>query len=721
LRLAEAAAGGVWQCDRAAAEGPWLPARPAGRGFDVASAARVRLVRAADPRDSFAGSRAATSVNELTWQEDGCRLQATFEVGAENTIVRSLGLRADPALEPLPGDDDVALVPLGAGRHLIELREPRAGQRRVTIGFRLPLADPVGVFEAPSAWLTDVETDFRTVRLRMAAGLDASPELPAGITLVRPRDEEGAAVAVWRWEVTAPAGGGSAASEPRPRIDVRRRSRSAVAVQDLAVDLADDHVGLRLRARFDAGQEPLLEIPLLVPPAAIIERVSLTREPEGDDTDGPQRADVVWSREAADRIVAVAQRPDRGRFRLQLDARLPIRPASRGPLPIARVAADDMPLDVTCRGPEGMVVQLDRPGDVLGEEFELSPGGPAPSYTITRTPSVDGQESVGDAGPLGDGGDGPATPLATTVDLVIDGRGRAWGLARFDFIADDPVVRLVLPAGMRLFAVRADGRELSAEPVEPQIWQLRLHDAGWPRSLVAVIAGSLGGRFEDGGAIRIEPPRLAGLPAEQVLWSLDTPAGFAVRVSAPAVVLDPVEFAARRETEQGAFGEAFARALRRSERPGWENFAPLAAQRRAAGPEIALAGWENRDRQRSERTFLVAGGDGGVTIRGARTVGLPDSIRGAATAAILVLVLAGWTVARRAAALAGLADGLRRWWWLACGLVWLLAQRPPLPGLLMILAGAWIASTWSGVRPQPPTDDAVSASGSRSTLTFAPD
>jgi len=497
------------------------------------------------------------------------------------------------------------------------------------------------IFDAPFAWLAAAETDVRTVRLRPAPDLEIAPDLPAGITLVKPRDEDGlATTAVWRSDALGPAADTRPGAEPRARIVVRRRDPQPAAVQDLVVEFAEDHVGLRLRCRLDTDEAPLLEVPFVVPPAAIIDSISLTREPPAEAAaQPPQRMDITWSREAADRIVAVVQRPETGRFRLQLDARLPIRPARRGRLPIARIAADDLPLELACRTAAGLDFRVELPAadGFTPARVELASGQTAPAYVLTRT-SPAGSDADEGADDL-PGSVAGERAVATIVDLAIDGRGRAWGLVRFDVVAVQQVVRLVLPAGLRLFDVRADGRQVTAVPAEGNALDVRLHDVAWPRSLVAVIAGTLGGRLADGSAIRLEPPRLAGLPAGEVLWSVDTPAGFAVRVLEPARLLDPSAFAAVRDEVRDGLDAVFRDAIRAVDRAEREPLEGFAATRRDGGGSVGERSWYEAWRGGSadapNRTLIAPGGDGSVTIRAER-------VRGGAVPSRVPCPPAGW-------------------------------------------------------------------------------
>jgi hypothetical protein len=717
----------AWQCDRSGPEGGWLPAGGGGV-FDVAAAARVRLVRPVDPRVTLAaGLDAAVSFNDIAWRSDDCRVTASFDVGAEATIVRQLIVRADPRLVAvaLVGGGP-SLRPLGGGRHLVEIPEPRVGQRRIAIEFRMPLADPVGVFDAPFAWLEDVEADVRTARLRPEPGLDATAELPAGTAPVRPRLEDGVlTTAVWRSDAVATEG--VATAELRPRITVRRQPRRPRASQSLSVSLSEDHVGLRLRYQIDALDAPLVEIPVQLPPAAIIDDVALTRQRLGDDADrSRQRVDLVWSRIAADRIVAVVQRPQTGPFRFELDARLPIRPASRGRLPVARIVDAGLPLEVRWQSAPGIgltVTDPARPGDPLvRDRLELAPSQPAPTYALTRAetppPPVAGSDVAERPAAVP-----PAEALVplTTIDLAIDASGRAWGLARFDLLGREPLVTVRVPPGLRLFDLRIDGREVTATPLGGNAWQVRLHDVGWPRSLVAVIAGGVGGRLGDGEPIRLEPPRLEGLPSAAVAWSLRTPSDFALRVSEPARTLDEEAFTLWMRQARTRIDDAFAAAIGTAvdgHRRRLDAFATgVRAGAGPAGERAWYEAWRGSASSESQPVRIVASEDGTVTLR-AVPIGVASAAaaRGLVTAVILGGGAALWLAARRfPRAWSVVMSRLSRWWWLACGGAWLLLLEHPLPGLVMAALGIWLALP----RPAGERGSGSPTAGDDSTLTFA--
>ena len=484
----------------------------------------------------------------------------------------------------------------------------------------------------------------------------------------------------------------------RPRITVRRSPPRPRATQNLMVSFADGHVGLRLVYQIEASDAPLVEIPVQLPPAATIEDVVLTRQSVPAAAERAwRRVDLFWSRTAADRIVAVVQRPEAGVHRFQLDARLPIRPASRGQLPLARVAVDELPLELRWQAEAGMTVTV---ADELraGERLEVPGGQPGPSYRLSRDDAPPTAEPTGPelAPPAGDPRPAIAAVPRTVVDLAIDASGRAWGLARFDLLARDPAVTLTLPAGLRLFGIRADGRELTAIPLGGNAWHVQLHDVGWPRSLVAVVAGSVGGGLARGEPIRLEPPRITGLPSAAVAWSLQTPAGLAVRVSEPARVLDDEALAAWNAPAHARVDEAFTAALQVASASQRRRLAAFAATVRAgagpAGERDWYEAWRGSAALEPRRVRIAAAEDGTVTFRVVRASGGPQAARGLLTAAILAGVLGCWLATRRWPALVGgVAPALGRWWWAACGIGWLLFLEPATPGVLMLIAGAWFA------------------------------
>ncbi len=685
-----------WQCDRSEANGPWLPAAWNGADFDVSRAARIRIVRPALSTDMLvARPRTAESINDVSWRSTECRVDASFTVGGEAEIVRRLVLRADAGLLPVVGA--AGFESLGDGRYQIDFVQPAPGQRTVTASFRMPLNDPVGVFELPCVWLEDVGTDQRTVRLRPEPGLEASPELPRGLTLVRPRAEDGpTTAAIWRSETVAEAADAGGEAATRPRIAVRRRPVPPRGSQSLLVTVAADRISLQLDVELEAVTLPLVQIPLEIPADAMIDRLVLTRRSEGGEALAPVEIDTVWSRSAAGRLAVVVQRPDTGLFHLRLAARIPGRPPGSGPMPLARADLNgSLPLSVSWQALGGLTIGLPDQAAAVGEPrkewLEIPAGEPGPVYELVRDSAASSAEA-----PLA--ADLPAVAVdvgvaLTDVHLAIDHRGRGWGLARFDLVAAEPTLLLELPAGLRLFDVRVDGREVTATPRADSTWEVRLHDVTWPRTLVALFAGSISGPLSDGKPIRLVPPRIAGLPAADVIWSLDVPAGYALRLGESATPLDSGVWQVGAERSRQWYGEAFQAAIAAvdpAEREWLEAFA--VARREGTAPAGEAAWYEAWNRVSGEptgRTRLDAGSEGTVTIRPVPVRDATTAARGLASVGLLAAVGASWAASRRMSAAGWQA--VARWWWAGCGLAWMALLQPTLPGWLMLGVGLWVA------------------------------
>jgi mRNA-degrading endonuclease toxin of MazEF toxin-antitoxin module len=692
-----------WQCDLADAGGHWLPAAGSGTGFDVSRATRVRIVRPVNPADRLvAQPRMAESSNDVAWRSRECRVDAMITVGGEREIVRQLVLQADSGLVPVSGSAE--MIPLGDGRYLVELPEPRSGQRTVTAVFQMALADPVGLFEVPGVWLADAGGDVRTVRLRLESGLDAAPELPLGTTLVRPRAEDGAAAtAIWRSEATVATTDRPRSSEeggPRPRIAVRRRPLPVRGSQSLAVAVSEDRIDLRLDVELEAATLPLVEVPIDLPEAVTIDRLAITRRNEPGDAEAAVEIDAVWSRPHEGQLVAVVQRPDTGLFHLRLDARILGQPPKAGRLPLARaVSGGGLPLAVRWRASRGLRLSVPDHVKPLGAEdledwLQIPPGEPGPAYMLAREQDAEAgapAEAAADRAP-------PAVAVdvgvaLTMVNLAIDHRGRGWGLVRFDLVSAEPVLLLELPAGLRLFDVRVDGREVTAMPRANSTWEVRLHDVTWPRTLVAVFAGTLSGPLADGKPIRLEPPRLVGLPMASVVWSLAMPPGFLVRVSDPARPIDQATLGIEQERSLDWYREAFQAAgvaAEPRERAWLEDFSAARRQGRSPpGEQAWYDAWTRAEGDATSPTLFDAPADGVITVRPVPVSDTTAAGRGLATLAIAGLAIAVWTGGRRISTSGWQA--VARWWWLGCGLVWLALLAPAVPGWIMLAFGAWVA------------------------------
>lgn len=701
-------------CEQATRGGPWMRAAEHDGGFDVARATRVRLTRAVDPRGGIAVTvPQARSGNDVIWAADTCRVEATFEIDAGTTIVPSVVMRASPGLEPLP-TADATCSPLGGGRFLLERVEPVAGRSRIAIELTMPLVDPVGVFEVPEAWLEGVGVDDRTVRLIAAPTLDVTPELPGSVSLVRGREPERPdVVAVWRSEAIAAgpeAGVAGVVREPLPaerqraRIAIRRRSQPPRGSQRLQVTFAEAHVGLGLVCQIESSVAPLAEIPIDLPEDCVVDRVVVERE--ADEQAVP--VDVAVMRRSATRIAVVAQRARSGRFRLRLDARLPGPPAARGRLPLARAALPgEVPLVVTwlAEGGRGVEVSGAVPRSVTtglvpieGDDFiEVPPGEEGPGYVLAEAAAAEPAAAMSAASAAPPPTASSSAVELATVHLVLEPRGRVWGTARFDLTVSERRVRLQLPAGMRLFDVLVDGREMEAVPEAADTWLVTLDDVRWPRSLVAVFAGDLAGGLDGGLALRLEPPRLVGLPASRVLWSIDPPPAMQLRVAEPAVAITQTAWQEAAVEARGRLADAFAAAIDAMEGGERARLVDLAARRGSSGTLAREATLESAaaaaDARRRDRVFVAMTGDAPLTVRAARALDPTVPTRGLVTVGLVAALVVGWSVAGRWPG--AWAVTIRRVWpWIAmaAGIVWVVTLEPMLPGWAILAVGGVTAA-----------------------------
>ena len=596
---------GTTLCELTRGGGPFVAAVPltavSQTGFDVARAERVRVLTGIDGRLRFTTTmRQAESENDISWESGGCRVEARFSVDVGTDAIAGVVLRADPPLVPAPRDDETAdgrLEPLGAGRYRLDLDSAALGTRTVTATFRMPLPDPVGSFVVPGVWLEAVTNDVRTVRCRVAADLAATAEPPPGASPVAPREGGEAAGPAWRYEVAA------GAVVPRGALVVERRRTPVRGVQNLAVEFATDNVALRLQAQFDAVATPLVQIPIEIPPSSLVDRVAVFEEGVAPvEAGGPAPVDMLWERTAPDRIVAVLQQPRAGRFRLEADVRVPIRPATRGRLPLVRsIIAGGAPLFVTWGTAPGTgfavtVATDETTGDLrpAGDVREVIEGEPGPGYEIVESSAVVAAAEPPAEVPPQPGNEPPLDRRVELTDVLlsIDAAGRTWGMVRFDVVTTDPLVAVRMPAGLRLYDLLVDGRDGGAVPRTADTWEVRLHDVSWPRNIVAVFAGTLavGDRTRP---LRLEAPRIVDLPSSSTLWTMVPPAGYAAEIESPALALDRVTAAALRLAAARRLDDDFRRAVAAATGGERERLQAFATIREKSAPqplETLLAG-----------------------------------------------------------------------------------------------------------------------------------
>ncbi|MGI9176493.1 MAG: hypothetical protein ACR2IT_01395 [Pirellulales bacterium] len=727
----------TWQCESGDGSGFWRPvivSRPSsGDGHDVSRASRIRLSRSIDPRHPLAATATeATSVNDVVWRRDSCLVKATYDITAGRNTIRSVVMSVDPRLEPLV-DTEHPVVPmrLADGRYLVEFPEPAAGPIRLEMAFLMPLVDPVGVFDVPAVWLEGVGNDARMVRCAADADLDVIPELPSGLSLMRPREDDGpGVVAVWRSDAVTPGfdpafssleQASGAGNRPVPRVAVRRRPQPHRIAQRLEVDFAVDHVGLALDCQIDALSSPLTEVPIEVPEGATVDRLTLVAEAG----ELPAPVDIFISRSTPTRVSAVVQQPRCGRFQLRMEVRTRERPAASGRMPLARcVFPDNAPLAVTWRCTDGLAVELPAvPSDegttgtaTAVDVREVSPGESGPDYVLAARAMADAID--GPSPSASRDTSGLQTPIgniveATTVHLAIDRRGRGWGLVRFDLAAAEPVVRLRLPPGMRLFDLLIDGRETQATPAAGDAWDVRLHDIQWPRSMVAVFAGDAGGRPDTGAALRLEPPRLEGLPCREVLWTIDPPEGMRLRVAESAPAIESDEWQVRQDAVRRRMAKLFTVAIDQAPAADRERLEAFAASREAGDLPPLESAWQQAVVGTVEdgvgRVHIRGQGAEGVTIRVVRRSDDTTSSRAIVTVGLVAMLAFGWSAAARwPMRWSNLIAQFWPWALSAAGGAWVMLLSPSLPGWALLAAGfAAVAARAAGNR----VDEATAESG----------
>jgi len=697
--------------------------------FDIAGAALVRACRVVDPRLRLAAAvRSVVSRNDVFWDLDACRLVATFAIESPNEVVRSFTVGVDPGLVLAEEIEGVRAV--GPQRFVVERLEPLRGGFSVQIPFRMPLADPTGVFAVPGAWVEDAAVDSRTTQLVPAPDLSVEVTLPDGVTAA-PRDAESALQGfAWRSDIMRPLGrtaaAGSAtlaaaldAAARRPLVTVERRRGELRAAQQLAVEFDGDQIQLTLQARIDATSAALVDVAVDVPEACVIDRVELMEDRTLAATAadrGP--ADIRWSRVGPGSLLVVAQRPRSGRYRLEVAARLPGRPPSRGTLPVMRaVLPGAAPLVASWRTQDGRGAALrptygepiddaaalppleratsgflDLPGGETGIIFELGDIEAPPAAAVPPAAAGTGQVSVG-------GDPRQARVELADVFLEMDGRGRAWGRVQFDVVAAGETLQLALPAGMRLFEVLVDGRAAAAAPQDDGTWLVPLFDVRWPRSVLAVFAGDVGTPAVDGAPFAIAAPRLVAVPCRTLAWTVRVAPGMVLRVAEPARPVDAQEMAAQRQAVAERLEDEFIRAIEEAapdERSRMTDFARL---RRAGAALPAEEAWSRAMHARADdvvRVVVDEPMDGplvrGLVVRLGRATDPTTGMRAIATLLILAVAAAVWhTVghwndAWRESA-ARVVPGVAA----VAGVVWLAAFEPSWPGWLSLVTGGLLA------------------------------
>jgi hypothetical protein len=709
---------------------------------------RVRLLRAAVPGVTLQGLPAAVeSRNDLFWDLDACRLRASFSFEHLDHLLPAVELEIDPRLVISPEDGvvesglttDYDLTQVRPGRLRVDRRAPLAGPFTIDVPLRFERESPVGRFDLPEVWVVGATVDRRSVRVIPAAELDVDISFPTATMAPAVQEAlEGVRSKGWRTEVTAANAamdGGQPGADPivsrsAAVASVSRRRSVVRAAQQLRIEQTGDLIRMQFQARLEAAGEPLVQIPLEMPLGTVIERCRMAiDEPGSAGLPTRETVDSVWFQSAADRITVVAQRPATGRHVLEIEAWLRAEPLPQR-LPVIRALAAET---------TGVLVTWDRDSAlepvVVGETddqpaatgFVAAADGWMLDLTAAASPprlKLKSREGPTDSGQPGeesrmDAADAPPVAADATepgraerIDcrMVIDDGGRVWGGVRFDLMPTDPLLRIQLPSGLRLFEAFVDGRPAdSATPVQVagrDSWEIRLHDIRWPRSVVVIFAGELGEPVRSGTPFTLEPPAIVGLPARRTLWSIHVPDSLAVRVAEPARLLGSEEAAASRAEAARRMDTLFDLRVQAAPAALAERFAALRLARQQPLDDPS-AGWRTvadrlaraeLDPAGTERVVEVESGAAGAPLT-LRLVRQPVANHGRAAASVSLLVICGilWSYGRqRPARLIRFLRLVLPWLAMLAGASWLGFVEPMWPGGLLLLSGSLvICSRWA--------------------------
>jgi len=551
--------------------------------YDVAGGDRVAVLTSLKPGALPAvAPRSARSRNDVEWGATACRVTSRFEIDAAEAVVPAVIVTADPRLVPVPGaDDEVEIESLGSGRFRLVRRRPTAGDYRIAAEWTMPLDEPSGVFTVPGVWLDGAQADDRSVRLVAAPGLRATIQPTGNAAVPRPTSIGGELS--WRVEGalgdTPLATTVSTVSRPPPasatRILVSRTPPVPRTSQQLRVALAPGRIETVLQARLESDMA-IVTIPLVVPADVQLGTITVVDEAAAEAPREPLDIRVVGSAAArgdATPIEIVIQNPRSGRLRLDAEAILPGPVPVEGPLPVLRLADEsDGAVVVSWVAADGVAAEVNGAEAASTGVVDVDGSGVAPSYRLVALPPPPldagrGGDVPGDVGAAPARSTIPSGPRLELVDtlVAIDARGRGWGITRLDLVTGEPLVRLSLPPGMQPFKVFVDGRAV-ADPkpvgtVATPLWEIRLFDVHWPRSIEVVFAGELGTAIEGGPLTVLQAPGVDGLAPRATLWTLAVPRGMAVRTAPPALIVDEAGALRVRSAAAARLEGDFARAI----------------------------------------------------------------------------------------------------------------------------------------------------------------
>jgi hypothetical protein len=632
---------------------------------DVSHSIRVRIVRPQGRGTVLATAPPAVeSRNTVLWELDGLRVNATFVVDSGRDVAAPCVVRADRGLARVGTlDPAIDVVQLPGNRFLVRATRPAAGPLRFELAFRRPLANPVGIFPVPGAWIEGASVDVRTTRLIPAGDLAAQVDAPAPLVMLAGDDAASPVNGLaWRLDVRpsdpealrARSGGIATAlfgGEPRARVTVERRRQEIRGTQDVRVWFAPARTRITLDARFDASSTALVSLPVELPADCVVDSIALFDDGlQAPDPAARGPLETHWQRTAPERGVLTVQRPLAGRFRLDVAAHVPKPPAMTGRVPAVRV--------MLAAAPVVMAWNESLPASTQDRSWQMRSDERPPLYTLR--PAADEEPAApvavetappAAAAPAGE----PRVELAD-VELTFQDRSRAWGRARFDVVTNERTVRLALPRGMRLFDAFVDG-----QPTMPAVptgdtptegaaggerWDITLHDVRWPRAIEIVYAGSPGGEPDDDGPIVIAAPSVVGLPCVRCVWTLRAPRDALVRVADPAHSIGSAAVRRQRESALTAISSDFERAIAAAA-PAERDRLREALESRTRGLEADGTAAAGPAVPGSVAHVVVEPANAALTVRIVRERDPGAATRAWATLALLVVGGAVWIMARR--------------------------------------------------------------------------
>ena len=101
--------------------------------------------------------------------------------------------------------------------------------------------------------------------------------------------------------------------------------------------------------------------------------------------------------------------------------------------------------------------------------------------------------------------------------------------------------RVRIPSGFRVFEMLLDGRQV--QPKTPkhdsalQIWTVPIGRSSWPHELVIVFVAEFDSETMQGEPVSLALPGVAGIPVEQVLWTINYPVNQSLIFAGPGAVL----------------------------------------------------------------------------------------------------------------------------------------------------------------------------------------